>query len=216
MCGRVSTLTPLEQIAHEAGVRGPLPPWRPRYNLPPGEPISILLQTEDGRSIEPRFWGMPSRSGGRYINATAERLSKAFRFTAQRGLFFVDGFFEWHDQTRQPYYIYARHGRPLPLAVVYSRSNEPASCAVITTAANELLAPIHRRMPVIVPRHAWSAWLDPAITDSRALRAMLRPAPAAWLALHPAPKTVNSPMNDVPALLEPDPEAAPRDHGVRA
>lgn len=212
MCGRVSTLTPLEQIAHSVGARGPLPPWRPRYNQPPGEPVPIVLQFEDRRRIEPLFWGMPSRSSGRrYVNATAERLSEARTFTRQRGLFFVDGFFEWHDKTRQPYYIYTRHGRPLPLAVVYTRSNEPASCAVITTAPNESIARIHNRMPVVVAREAWSTWLDPEITDSLPLGEILRPAPPEWFEIHAAPQTVNSPKNDVPAVIAPDPDIVDRE-----
>lgn len=205
MCGRASTTTPLEQIAALVGARGPFPPWRPRYNQPPGEPVANVIEMHGSRRIEPFLWGMAAKAGAsRYINATAERLSKASRFTAQRGLFFVDGFYEWDRKTRQPYYIYARNRHPIPLATVYRRSTEGASCAVITTQPNELVARVHNRMPAVIPQTAWDAWLDADMTDSKKLGEILRPASADWFTMHPAPRTVNSPKNDRPELIEPD------------
>lgn len=208
VCGRASTLTPLDRIAKLVGARGPLPPWGPRYNQPPGELIPIVTQNDRQRAIEPALWGLSSRSGKRFINATAERLRAGKTFTRQRGLFFVDGFYEWDKENRQPYYIYATNRHPIPLGVIYRRAGDESSCAVITTAPNELVARVHNRMPAVIAKEAWDMWLDPAVTDPGTIGRVLEPISAEWFAMHEAPRTVNSPANDLPALIERDPIAA--------
>jgi putative SOS response-associated peptidase YedK len=76
---------------------------------------------------------------------------------------------------------------------------EIETCAIIVTEANELVRPIHDRMPVILGAEAWESWLDSG-TQTDALKAMLTPCPGDWLTVYPV-STVNSPRNDSEALL---------------
>jgi putative SOS response-associated peptidase YedK len=81
------------------------------------------------------------------------------------------------------------------------RKGEPLrTCTVITTTANETMAPIHDRMPVILPPPAWDTWLDPSYKDIEALRKLLVPAPAELLVARPVSTAVNSVRNDGPEL----------------
>jgi putative SOS response-associated peptidase YedK len=81
--------------------------------------------------------------------------------------------------------------------------SEIESCTIIVTDANELVHAIHDRMPVILQREDFAAWLDPANTDAEGLLALLKPADPAPLTLYPVSRQVNSPRNDSPELLEP-------------
>ena len=210
VCGRIATTTPLEQIAQAVGARGPLPPWRPRYNQPPGEPIPNVIEEGGERRIAAIVWGLPTRHGSRYINVTAEKLARSAGYTPGRSLIFVDGFYEWDKRRRQPYYIRARNGHPLPLAAVVGSAGRPG-CAVITTAANDAIARVHHRMPAVIPRAAWDAWLDPAWTDRAQLHALLRPWPLEWIELYPVSKAANNPRHDAPDSIAPDPAACARE-----
>jgi putative SOS response-associated peptidase YedK len=81
------------------------------------------------------------------------------------------------------------------------------SCVIVTTRANDLLEPIHARMPVMLDEPDWDGWLDPEADDLAALEAMLRPAPDDWLEVYPVSPRVNSPDNNDPELVrrvEPD------------
>ena len=77
------------------------------------------------------------------------------------------------------------------------------SCTIITTSANETMAAIHDRMPVILPPSAWDAWLDPANDDIEALGRLLVPAPAQLITMHPVSIEVSNVRNKGPHLTEP-------------
>ncbi|MCU1456321.1 MAG: hypothetical protein JWL73_413 [Actinomycetia bacterium] len=186
------------------------------------------------RALEPMRWGLvpgwaKDRSiGDRLINARAETVAdkpayeRSFRL--RRCLVPADGFYEWRAERepgaggrtramKQPVFIHDRSGEPLPLAGLWSSWRDPAdpdaawlhSCAIVTTRANELLAPLHDRMPVVLPEDVWDVWLDPAIEDTALLEPLLVPAPETQLELWDVSTRVNKADNDGPDLVEPLP-----------
>jgi len=201
-------------------------PFEPSFNVAPTDPVTVVLQREDGRVVERHRWGLipawaeaPS-AGARMINARSETLqgSPAFRvaFRRRRCIVPSDGFYEWlrRDGNRQPFFLHAARGSGddsglLAMAGLWSLWKNPAtgewvsSCAVVTTAANDQVAPIHNRMPVILPRDAWWPWLDPDEKDLGYLRSLLVPAQSDALDLHPVSSRVNSVRNNGPDLIVP-------------
>jgi putative SOS response-associated peptidase YedK len=168
-------------------------------------------------------------AGPPLFNARAETVARrpAFRdaFRRHRCLIPADGFYEWRAVSgrRQPFHLRREDRRPFALAGLYARWHPPAddargdgdtgreprevepldSCTIVTTEANALLAPIHDRMPVILPREAWEAWLDPDARDLAALEALLRPAdPDGWVS-YPVDPAMNRARHDEPSNVEP-------------
>jgi putative SOS response-associated peptidase YedK len=98
--------------------------------------------------------------------------------------------------------------QPFGMAGLYEFWTEPESgetvttCTIITTAANELMAALHNRMPVIVPRASYAAWLNPDYTDPVQVMPLIQPYPADQMAYYPVSRRVNSVTNDDPALIE--------------
>jgi putative SOS response-associated peptidase YedK len=127
----------------------------------------------------------------------------------------ADGFYEWRavpgQKVKQPYFIARADREPMVFAGLYEvwrdRSDPDAewmrTCALITTDANEKLAPIHDRMPVVLPEDAWGEWLDPENRDTESLHDLLVPAPSDEFIAYPISRLVNKPENQGPELLEP-------------
>jgi putative SOS response-associated peptidase YedK len=119
----------------------------------------------------------------------------------------ADGFFEWckEGKARQPLLIRRKDREPFAFAGLWERWKDPSgtvvrSCTIVTCPANELVAPIHDRMPVILAPEDHAGWLDPAATDPRSL---LVPCPAAWLESLPVNPRVNDPRHDDPDCIQP-------------
>jgi putative SOS response-associated peptidase YedK len=165
-------------------------------------------------------WAKDASIGNRLINARAEGLAEkpSFRaaFRARRCLVPADGFYEWQatPHGKRPYRIGLKGGRAeaLPLfafAGLWERWEKAPdgapveSCTIVTTAANELLAPIHERMPVILPEEGYAAWLAPVTPPAEAL-ALLKPYPAAAMLLYPVSKRVNSVRFDDALCIAPE------------
>ena len=185
----------------------------PRYNIAPSESVAAI---RENRNQEREFalfrWGMvPStakdtKNGYRMINARAETLSQrpVFRaaFAHRRCLIPADGFYEWQqtNDSKQPYFIRARDENPLAFAGLWERWQRGQqvieSCTIITMSANKPLAPIHHRMPVILPEDTYDLWLDPSVQDPATLQALLLPYDAEKLVAYPVSKRVNHPKND--------------------
>ena len=217
MCGRF-TLHSRDRIKLKGFTALDLP-FEARYNIAPSQ--QILAIADFGGAIEARMltWGLiPSWStnGKGFINARAETLeekpsfSESFRL--RRCLIPADGFFEWKRTGREkrPYYIQPRDEEPVMFAGVWdtwrNRGELITSCAIITTAANELVAELHDRMPAILPPEFQDVWLS-AKTSRNGLLRMLVPFPASEMKMHPVSATVNSPENDrVDLLAKVDPE----------
>lgn len=220
MCGRFTiTLDPGE--LQEMLDLGPyIHLVQPRFNVAPSQPIPIVRDPEN-KSIElfrwglVPFWAKDPAIGNRMINARSETVSEkpAFRaaFKYRRCLILADGFFEWRASkeggAKQPYLFKLKNDAPFTFAGLYeiwepSEGGELHTCTILTCDANELVVPIHNRMPVLLDEDARWQWLDPEATEGELLD-LLKPFPADQMKAFPVSKSVNSPGNDSPELLEP-------------
>ena len=225
MCGRFQLKAEQDWMA-EFGLPEP-PDITPRYNIAPTQDIVAIRREAGGmRRAGLLRWGLvPSFAedpavGNRMINARAETVASkpAFRepFQKRRCLVPADGFYEWRrvGGARDPYLLKMRDGRTFAFASVWDRWGRDAarieSCAILTTAANELVTPIHDRMPVILDRSDYDLWLDPDAREED-LHGILRPFPAAEMMAVPVSARVNSTAVDDPECERPvaDPPAAP-------
>ena len=193
----------------------------PRYNIAPTQPILSL--PNDGTNRADFFvWGLiPSWSkdptiGSRLINARAETIAEkpSFRsaYKYHRCLIFANGFFEWQTRAgnaaRLPYLIRLKSGRPFVFAGLWEHWHSPdgseiKSATIITTTANKLMAPIHDRMPVILPVSSYARWLDPSPRASADLKNLLVPYSTDEMEAYPVSTLINSPINDRPEVLVP-------------
>ncbi len=202
----------------------------PDYNVAPRAEVYGVVEREPGaRVLESLRWGLvPSWAddlaiGDRMINARAETLAEKPAYTRaferRRCILPADGFYEWKElpkqggrkARKQPMFIHRRDGEPLAFAGLWETWRRPGdheapwivSCVIVTTRANDLLAPIHDRMPVVLPEEAWSTWLDPSRRDRATLEPLLVPAPSEWLEAFPVSTLVNKADNNGPELLAP-------------
>lgn len=207
-----------------------MPLFEPRYNIAPTQPAPVVrANVANGRRVLDWLrWGLvPSWAkdlavGNQLVNARSETLASkpAFRhaFRQRRCLVVADGFYEWQRQgkRKQPFYITAADGAPLAFAGLWERwtpAVAPASgagapdtvesCTIVTTAASECMSALHDRMPVILPRAAWPAWLNPGLDDPAALQELLNRCIGDGLISHPVDTLVNSPANDSQRCIEP-------------
>jgi len=220
VCGRYTLATPGPRLAEafEADA-AELRELRPRYNIAPSQDAPVVRSVEGGRRLELRRWGLvPAWSkdpkiGNRLINARAETVAEkpSFRAAFKRGRCLVpaDGFYEWKPagKRKQPYHVRRPDGGVLALAGLVERwhrgeEDEIRSFTILTTDANDLMRPIHGRMPVILPPDDWEAWLGPE-TSREALEALLRPAPEDVLEAVPVSTAVNDPATDDRRCVEP-------------
>ncbi len=223
MCGRF-TLSRAEEraIEEELGIpRGSLPAgYHPRFNVAPTDWHFIVRQRLEDREAVPARWGLinhwakPGKNVSGPINARAEGIERrpAFRdaFLHRRCIVPADGFFEWTGPSndRRPLWFHRPDGKLLLLAGIYESWN-PApetrerTFAIVTTRANESMAPIHDRMPVVLSDDQADAWLNPKEAHPVDLKRLLAPPPEEWLAVRPVSPLLNSPKNDYAALLNP-------------
>jgi putative SOS response-associated peptidase YedK len=188
------------------------------YNVPPTETIRMIVDRDGERRLAAARWGFQpfwtenaaARTPRSWINARAETAAASPAFgpaiRSTRCVIPADLFYEW-DRTvrpRQPFAIGpASGGEMLALAGIWSRSRAfGVTAAILTTRPNELVAPIHNRMPVILSRDMLDAWLDPSASLGE-LEPMLAPAPEETLRLWPVSTEVNKVAADGPHLLRP-------------
>jgi putative SOS response-associated peptidase YedK len=220
MCGRFALYSDPRTLARHFGVEVPAD-LRPRYNVAPTQTIPILRQEGQGRQFALARWGLIPHwakaldTGYSTINARAETVATkpAFRsaFRYRRAIVPADGYYEWQavpgSKAKQPYFIALSDQEPMAFAGLWERWRSPEgedleSCSIIVTEANELMRPIHDRMPVILAPAAWAAWLDPNAKDIMALQGLLKPFPAEAMMAWPVSPRVNNPRNDGPQCLE--------------
>ncbi|MDX1540107.1 MAG: SOS response-associated peptidase [Geminicoccaceae bacterium] len=224
MCGRFLLTSPLEAV-HELFHVPERPNLGARYNIAPTQDVPVVRRTRDGggRELAMVRWGLvpffakdPS-VGNRMINARLEGLASkpAFREPVRRRrcLIPADGFFEWRKDGRkkQPYLIRRKDGGLFAFAGLWDVWRGPDgrslhSCTIITGPANELVAPLHGRMPVILGSDDHERWLN---GDLEAALGLLEPCPSDWLESFPVSPRVGSPANDDPELIRPLTRATP-------
>jgi putative SOS response-associated peptidase YedK len=232
MCGRFVSSSPPDEVARYFDAEPPTEAaLEPRWNVAPTDDVYVVLVDGDVRRLTPAHWGLvpfwakSPAIGSRMINARAEGLAdkNAFKgaFRSQRAIVPADGFYEWRavpgQKKKQPYFIHRTDGEPLAFAGLWEtwrgpdrdRAERLRSTTIITTTANETMAPLHDRMPVILPPSAWDEWLDPTRSDLETLGRLLVPAPVGLLSLHPVDAAVGNVRNQGPHLTDPVPEADP-------
>ena len=208
MCGRFDIHSAPDIIAKIFGTAEGDIESSPCYNIAPSQDILIVINDSKRKIIKSR-WGFVSTSsrdlstGYRMINARAETAagSRAFKsaFEKQRCLVVADGFYEWRKEgtAKKPFYIRLKSHKPFGFAGLYNIWTSPEgerlyTSTIMTTNANELVMPIHDRMPVITPADKYAVWLDPGTKDSSALQGVLHPYPSGEMEYFPVTPKVNS------------------------
>lgn len=211
MCGRFARKSDPRTLTKEFGVPE-APPVEASYNIAPTQEILAVRQGDDGREMTLFKWGLvPSWAKdismrARLINARAETVGEkpSFReaYKRRRCLIPADGFYEWQrrEGRKQPFYFRMRDERPFGFAGLWERWEGEGgevldSCTILTTEANEVLRPVHDRMPVIIHPGDYELWLTAGERERPTLRDLLRPYPEDEMAGYPVSPLVNSPSN---------------------
>lgn len=221
MCGRFTRKENFQHLAKQLGLKI-LPALSPRYNIAPSQLVACVRTNPESKEWEcvELKWGLvPSWAkdpgiGNKMINARAETIAEkpTFRkaFKHQRCLVLADGFYEWKQEgnTKQPYYIRFKDHRLFAFAGLWERWEKTGmdrleSCTLITTGPNELMEPIHTRMPVILALKDYNDWLDPSLPPVERINVLLRPFPSEEMEAYPVSQIVNNPRNDQPECVMP-------------
>jgi len=229
MCGRyVVAYDPQTLVAGFSLTR--IEPFERRWNVAPQSPVPVVYETRDGERVcEPMRWGLvphwarDETIGARLNNARSEGMADkpSFRQAVRRRrcVLPASGFYEWQPVTpphgrayKQPWYISPATEPCFAMAGLFEAWRPPGSaadapwlltCCVITTAANALMAPIHDRMPVMLPRQHWSAWLDRTQQDPAALAPLMSGLPDDAMQARAVDRAVGRSSADGPQLIEP-------------
>lgn len=212
MCGRYllrnapedAELGPWQEFADS--MRGLI--TTPRYNICPSQDCLLLRVVEGNKVVESLPWGFKP-SWSKYnplINAKAENLfsSKMFKHSAkkQRCLVIADGFYEPKGPSgskNRPWYLFQyKDKRTFAIAGIWLDSG----FAIITVAANELVNPIHNRMPHILPSTYWDRWLDPKVNDEVEIEYLLKPENYDEMECYQVSNYVKKPGNEGPQCSE--------------
>lgn len=221
MCGRyVVAYDPQTLVSGFSVLR--VPPFPKRWNVAPQSLVPVVYETREGERVaELMRWGLvPSWAkepsiGAKLNNARSDGLfdKPSFRQAARRRrcLLPASGFYEWQATPggKQPWYVSARDGSLLAMAGLFE-AWRPApdaewllSCCVITCDANALMAPIHDRMPVLIPPDQWARWLARDAQDPAAIAPLLAPAPAEGLQAWPVARAVSRGTAEGEMLVQP-------------
>jgi putative SOS response-associated peptidase YedK len=226
MCGRFLNKLPAAEIARIFGTKNALTNYPARFNVAPTDPVLVVRfnSKTNERTLDPLRWGLVPhwakdlKFGARCVNARAETVqtTPAFRdaFEGRRCIIPASGFYEWQKNgtTKTPYAIVPNDAPLFAFAGLWENWRDKAAgdgaewirtCAIITGEPNELVAPIHDRMPVILPREAWARWLGEEEADRDELQSLLKPYPAQRMSAYPVSTRVNSVKNDDAGLIEP-------------
>ncbi|HEY9851452.1 MAG TPA: SOS response-associated peptidase [Leptolyngbyaceae cyanobacterium] len=220
MCGRF-TLIQIEKLLTDIFQVSSVPSLSPRYNIAPTQSIATILQNSETEERECKMmkwglipsWSKDTKIGAKMINARAETLAEkpAFRsaFKRRRCLIVADGFYEWktQDGKKQPFYFRLADGKPFGFAGLWERwekedSEAIESCTIITISANELMQPIHDRMPVILDERDYDRWLDPKVQKPESLQSLLQPYRSQEMTCYPVSTKVNNARTDSPECLK--------------
>jgi putative SOS response-associated peptidase YedK len=218
MCGRFTLHTPAAQVKeafhHNSGLE-----LKPRYNIAPSQDIPIVRDTDTGNEMVMARWGLiPSwskESKTKYstinarIESVAEKPTYRTPFKRQRCLIPADGFYEWKvvNGHKIPHHIRMRDSRIFAFAGLWDRwegDHETLdSCSIIVMPSNEVMKPIHERMPAIIAPAHYDLWLDSRVTDKQEIMQYLSSAPSSQLIAYPISTWVNSPKHNDERCIQP-------------
>lgn len=217
MCGRFVKTSTKEQLKKRFGfddnTDGVL--FETRYNIAPSQYHPVVTVSQDRRVVSMMKWGLvpfwskDPKIGYKMINARSEGIENKPSFKnplkKMRCLVPADGFYEWSKPDKVPHYFKLKSGEPFAFAGLWDlweTGDEPLKTfTIITTSPNELMAPIHNRMPVILKQKDEAKWLDPEIITVDKLLELLKPYPSNEMDFYRVSTIVNSPKNDVPECI---------------
>jgi putative SOS response-associated peptidase YedK len=220
MCGRFVQHSDLRLIAplfKAALVESDVPP---SYNITPHNPIAVVMEKGQRKIVTMRWglvphWAKDETIGNKLINARSETITElpSFKdsFKKRRCLIIADGFYEWQGSglAKRPFYICMKDDQPFGMAGLYdvwtnAAGEKITTCTIITTEANEIMKPIHQRMPVIIEAKDYDAWLDvERSADGVSLQAILRPCDSGLLKAFVVGLEVNNPRNNTEGNIVP-------------
>jgi putative SOS response-associated peptidase YedK len=216
MCGRYSFAIEDELIRERFGVSVRSAIYKARYNCAPSQNLAVISSEDPGIISLHRwglipFWAKDPSIGNKLINARAETIVEkpSFKqaFHLRRCLVLSDGFFEWKkSKEKTPYRICMKNAAPFAMAGIWEKWKDPdgeilRSFSIITTCANSLVKELHDRMPVILKQEDEKMWLSSASEEE--LLKLLLPYSSEQMIKYPVSRIVNSPVNDVPEILDP-------------
>ena len=219
MCGRFALKAPPAELVTHFGLDEGAD-FGPRYNIPPGTDIPVIRQSPEGKRVVHLLrWGLvphwaKDRSIGAKLNnargeTVAEKPSFREAFKRRRCLVPADGYFEWkaEGKIKQPYYISLESGAPMALGGLWESWQSPdgeivRTVCIVTTDANELMAPIHDRMPVLIAPEHWRTWLAAPANE---VRQLLAPSSSTGMRAWPVSRRVSQTADDDPELIDPLP-----------
>jgi putative SOS response-associated peptidase YedK len=224
MCGRYTVTRQEGMIEDLEAALDPDTPqnewWKPRFNVAPTQPAPVVTLRDGVRIVEMMRWGLipfwgtkPGAKPPLMINARVESLDakQVFRdaLARKRCLVPADGFFEWKRTGKipTPMYIHPSEHRFVAFAGLWARAKaesgrEITSFTIVTGPPNELVKPIHDRMPVVLDRSVWAAWLDPDL-DGEGARALLQVPPVGDWRVDEVSTWVNKADHDDPSCVVP-------------
>jgi putative SOS response-associated peptidase YedK len=223
MCGRAKLAQDYSTIKDQLGLSdsAPAPNIRPSWNIPPTQDVvCVRRHPKTGERVATLMrwglipeWAKSERLEYPTFNARAETIDAKRTFrdawkAGRRCLVVTDGFYEWRKGDKQPFAIARANKKLTIMAGLWEIWRSPAdetirSCTIITTTANDLLAPLHPRMPVILAEADWPVWLGETPATDAELKALLKPYPAQDMTLWPVDRRVGNVKNDDPSLVEP-------------
>jgi putative SOS response-associated peptidase YedK len=191
MCGRAKLSDDVSEIKLDLKIDfDQIGNYQPRWNAAPTSKLPVVVSADGSRILTLMRWGLipswakDSKLGYSTFNARAETLATraAFRGAWQAGrrcLVLADGYYEWRDTDKQPFAVALANRGPMTLAGLWDEWRSPAgervkSFAIITTTGNALLAPLHDRMPTVIPPDGWDDWLGENSMNEGVVKTLLR------------------------------------------
>lgn len=231
MCGRFTMTLTFQQVAEIINIAEQID-LQPKYNIAPMQQVPVVINdiiksgenentpAKAQKSLKLFKWGLipywakDISIGNKMINARAETIDTkpSFRhcLPKQRCLILADGFYEWkrEEKRKTPYRFTLTDRKLFGFAGIWDAWNSPTgdiihTCAIITSEPNEIMAPIHNRMPVILEQEKEEMWLNPEVKDSNILKQLLTPYPADLMNFYEVSPIVNSSRYDTPECIQP-------------
>jgi putative SOS response-associated peptidase YedK len=220
MCGRFDLHLPKELLAEIFGI-SIVQDLQPRYNIAPTQQIVVIRSYPDGsKHLDLLKWGLipswakDSNIGSSMINARSETVDvkPAFRTALKhrRCIIPANGYYEWREVagSKHPLYVKLKDNNLMMFAGLWDHWKFPdgeviESCTILTTTTNDLIKPLHDRMPVILDPKDIDFWLDTQITDPEQLKSLFKSFSSELMDMYPVGDKVNLPRNDSSDLIKP-------------
>jgi len=220
MCGRAKLPEDVSEIKLDLKIDfDETAGYQPRWNAAPTSQLPVVISNLRQRTLTLMRWGLvPAWAKDIKIaystfNARAEDIANRPVFrgawnAGRRCLVVADGYYEWRDSDKQPFAVALGNRGPMTFAGLWDLWRAPdgkpfKSFAIVTTQANELLKPLHDRMPVLLAPDCWAAWPGEIAAPEGELKSMLKPYPGRGMAFWPVDKRVGNARNDSPDLFAP-------------